>query len=210
MKDLLISLVLICSIIFPSWNKTEAAIQGWVPPEDYGKGDSVEMIIDPSDDNGDQELQKMSPGVLSEQIYNVYKQVTPDIVITFGPKGFSDHTDHIETHKAATSAFNLYKKENKDIKLFYLAANRDFVKKFNMILSEIEKSPTHNVDITLELKEKISALKMYKSQKDAQDLSEMFLALYKEFGAIESFVQIYPKISVAKNKKIRTSTSILN
>ena len=160
--------------------------------------------------HGDQELQKMSPGVLSEQIYNVYKQVTPDIVITFGPKGFSDHTDHIETHKAATSAFNLYKKENNHSKLFYLAANRDFVKKFNMILSEIEKSPTHNVDITFELKEKISALKMYKSQKDAQDLSEMFLALYKEFGAIESFVQIYPKISVAKNKKIRTSTSILN
>ena len=69
--------------------------------------------------HGDQELEKMSPGVLSEQIYNVYKKVTPNIVITFGPKGFSDHTDHIETHKAATSAFNLYKKENNDIKLLY-------------------------------------------------------------------------------------------
>ena len=57
MKDLLISLVLICSIIFPSWNKTEAAIQGWVPPEDYGKGDSMEILINPSDDNGDIELQ---------------------------------------------------------------------------------------------------------------------------------------------------------
>ena len=68
--------------------------------------------------HGDQELEKMFPGVLSEQIYNVYKKVTPDIVITFRPKGFSDHTDHIETHKSATSAFNLYKKENKHIKLF--------------------------------------------------------------------------------------------
>ncbi len=57
MKDLLINLFLICSIIFPCWAKTEAAIQGWVPPEDYGKGDSMEMQIDPSNDNGDLEIQ---------------------------------------------------------------------------------------------------------------------------------------------------------
>ena len=36
---------------------TDAAIQGWVPPEDYGKGDSMEMLIDPSDDNDNIELQ---------------------------------------------------------------------------------------------------------------------------------------------------------
>ena len=57
MKDLLISLALICSIFFSSWIKTEAAIQGWVPPEDYGKGDSMEMLMDPYEDNGDLELQ---------------------------------------------------------------------------------------------------------------------------------------------------------
>ena len=57
MKDLLICLVLIGSIIFSGWNKTEAAIQGWVPPEDYGKGDSMEMLIDPSVNNEDAELQ---------------------------------------------------------------------------------------------------------------------------------------------------------
>ena len=58
MKDLLITLVLICSIIFSGWNKAEAAIQGWVPPEDYGKGDSMEMLIDPSsDDNENLELE---------------------------------------------------------------------------------------------------------------------------------------------------------
>jgi len=57
MKDLLIYLFLICSIIFSPWNKTEAAIQGWVPPEDYGKGDSMEMPVIPSEDNEDLELQ---------------------------------------------------------------------------------------------------------------------------------------------------------
>ena len=58
MKDLLISLVLICSIIFSGWAKTEAAIQGWVPPENYGKGDSMEMLIDPSEDKGEIELER--------------------------------------------------------------------------------------------------------------------------------------------------------
>ncbi len=58
MKDLLLSLVLICSIVFSGWVKTEAAIQGWVPPEDYGKGDSIEMLNDPSEENRDLELQK--------------------------------------------------------------------------------------------------------------------------------------------------------
>ncbi len=57
MKDILISLILICSIIFSGLTNAEAAIQGWVPPEDYGKGDSMEMLIDPSSENGDLELQ---------------------------------------------------------------------------------------------------------------------------------------------------------
>ena len=57
MKNILFYLILICSIFFAGWTKTEAAIQGWVPPEDYGKGDSMEMLIDPSDDNENIELQ---------------------------------------------------------------------------------------------------------------------------------------------------------
>ena len=57
MKHLILPLVLICSIIFSGWTKTEAAIQGWVPPEDYGKGDSIEMPNEPSENNGDLALQ---------------------------------------------------------------------------------------------------------------------------------------------------------
>ena len=73
MKNLFFSLVLISSIIFSGWIRTDAAIQGWVPPEDYGKGDSIEMLIEPSDDNGDLEVQtnEMSMEDLfgSEQVF---------------------------------------------------------------------------------------------------------------------------------------------
>ena len=73
MKDLFFSLVLICSIIFSGWTRADAAIQGWVPPEDYGKGDSMEMLIDPSDDNDNIELQTNEKSIEdifgSEQVF---------------------------------------------------------------------------------------------------------------------------------------------
>ena len=43
MKNFLIKLVLLVFIVFSGLNSAEAVIQGWVPPEDYGEGDSYEM-----------------------------------------------------------------------------------------------------------------------------------------------------------------------
>ena len=43
MKNFLIKLVLFVFILFSGLNSAEAVIQGWVPPEDYGEGDSYEM-----------------------------------------------------------------------------------------------------------------------------------------------------------------------
>jgi len=50
MKNFLIKLVLIVFILFSGLNNADAVIQGWVPPEDYGEGDSYEMGIE-SDEN---------------------------------------------------------------------------------------------------------------------------------------------------------------
>ena len=43
MKNFLIKLVLFVFIVFSGLNSAEAVIQGWVPSEDYGEGDSYEM-----------------------------------------------------------------------------------------------------------------------------------------------------------------------
>ena len=43
MKNFLIKLVLFVFIVLSGFNSAEAVIQGWVPPEDYGEGDSYEM-----------------------------------------------------------------------------------------------------------------------------------------------------------------------
>jgi len=50
MKNFLIKLVLFVFIVFSGLNSAEAVIQGWVPPEDYGEGDSYEMGME-SDGN---------------------------------------------------------------------------------------------------------------------------------------------------------------
>ena len=46
MKKLLIKLALFVFILFAGMNSADAVIQGWVPPEDYGEGDSFEMGLE--------------------------------------------------------------------------------------------------------------------------------------------------------------------
>ena len=50
MKNFLIKLVLFVFIVFSGLNSAEAVIQGWVPPEDYGEGDSYEMGMEFEED----------------------------------------------------------------------------------------------------------------------------------------------------------------
>ena len=57
MKNLLIKLVLFVFIVFSGLNSAEAVIQGWVPPEDYGEGDSYEMGMETEDEAIEMESQ---------------------------------------------------------------------------------------------------------------------------------------------------------
>ena len=57
MKNFLIKLVLFVFIVFSGLNSAEAVIQGWVPPEDYGEGDSYEMGIETEEEAVEMESQ---------------------------------------------------------------------------------------------------------------------------------------------------------
>ena len=50
MKNLLIKLVLSLFIVFSGLTSADAVLQGWVPPEDYGEGDSYEMGIETTEE----------------------------------------------------------------------------------------------------------------------------------------------------------------
>ena len=46
MKNFLIKLFLSVFIVFSGVESSDAVLQGWVPPEDYGEGDSYEMRME--------------------------------------------------------------------------------------------------------------------------------------------------------------------
>ena len=49
MKNFLIKLILFVFVVFSSFDSVDAVLQGWVPPEDYGEGDSYEMGLESVD-----------------------------------------------------------------------------------------------------------------------------------------------------------------
>ena len=57
MKNFLIKLVLFVFIVFSGLNSAEVVIQGWVPPEDYGEGDSYEMGMETEEEAVEMESQ---------------------------------------------------------------------------------------------------------------------------------------------------------
>ena len=73
MKNFLLKLALFVLILFSGLNTANAVIQGWVPPEDYGEGDSFEMELELSEemDGLKQQSEEMSMEDIfgSEQVF---------------------------------------------------------------------------------------------------------------------------------------------
>ena len=67
MKNFLIKLVLFVFIVFSGLNSAEAVIQGWVPPEDYGEGDSYEIGMESEVDTV--EMESKSEELSMEDIF---------------------------------------------------------------------------------------------------------------------------------------------
>ena len=57
MKKFLINLTLFVFIMFSGLNSANAVIQGWVPPQDYGEGDSFDMGLNSGEEMEGVEIQ---------------------------------------------------------------------------------------------------------------------------------------------------------
>jgi len=151
-------------------------------------------------DYRDQEVKDAPYEELVGKIVAAMRKVQPDIVITFGPRGISDHVDHIALHKAAVDAFHRYRRfASIEPKLYFVAIPAEIVKAVDLQLDGVETQPTHMVDISETVKFKLQALRSYKSQQDAQDLAKMF----EEWGVkSEHFHRAWPNIS-QENRLVR-------
>jgi LmbE family N-acetylglucosaminyl deacetylase len=139
---------------------------------------------------------------VANRVLEVMLRIRPDVVITFGPTGISRHDDHIMVHRAATQAFHQYRERSRDghePALYYVAIPREMVAKFELDMDGVETQPTHAIDITQYKPRKVQALRLYRSQEDAQELASAFESM-PEAGS-EYFHQAYPPVPAGEPLK---------
>lgn len=131
---------------------------------------------------------------LSARIRSEMARLRPDVVLTFGPLGISRHPDHIAISRAATAAFHQYRWDHAaagEPALLYVAIPESAVKEFGLDLDGIETRPTTVIDVTQQQATKVKALRMYRSQEDAQELAAVFEAMPR---LLECFHQAHPPV----------------
>ena len=142
----------------------------------------------------DQQLSGVDGYELSSKIGSVMRDTQPNVVITFGPTGISHHDDHIAVHRATLDAFRRYRESAPAAaRLFYVAIPEEIASQLDLHLHPSETSPNVVIDIAAHKEAKIRAIRMFKSQEDAQQVAELFEN--NPFDA-EAFHQACPRASV--------------
>ena len=129
---------------------------------------------------------------VARQVAAQMQRVRPDVVITWGPTGMSRHPDHIAVHQAAVTAFRSYA-ASAPARLFYAALPPDIARRFEAEIDGPEATPTVRIDISAHLQTKAKALRIYRSQEDAQAIAEV-LEQAPSWTASEYFHQAYPAV----------------
>jgi LmbE family N-acetylglucosaminyl deacetylase len=143
-------------------------------------------------DYRDQEVERADRSEVVAKVYDVMRDVKPDVVLAFGPTGLSNHPDHIAMHAAAKEAFYQYIADtNKNIVLYYWALPKEVVKRFELGIDGVEVEPHVHLDVKSTWHAKVEALRLYASQEDAQELAGYF---EQETAPMEVFHQAYPVI----------------
>ena len=141
----------------------------------------------------DGELEQADLSELAGKVLSHIERVRPDVVITFGPRGITDHGDHKMVHRATVEAFHRYRADNEvDPRLMYFAIPKEMMEHFDLELDGPEVEPTILIDISGYLGVKIKALRMHNSQEDVQELADMVQD--GRYG-IEGFHQAYPPVT---------------
>ena len=140
----------------------------------------------------DQELGSADFQEVCGRVLSIMEEVSPDVVITFGPSGISRHEDHLAIHRAAAEAFKRYSETGAGTpRLFYVAIPEEAVERFELDVDPMETSPTVVVDIAEHKALKLKALRSYRSQEDAQELAEIF---DDSAFDIEGYHQAFPPV----------------
>jgi len=144
-------------------------------------------------DYRDQELITADFARLTQDVLRAMASVRPDVVITFGPSGISDHDDHKIIHRVATEAFHRYRHMAAVApRLYYVAIPPEVAAQFALHLHPSEMTLSVCIDIADVKPMKLQGLRTYRSQTDAQELAVLFAS---DQFSYEWFYQAHPVLS---------------
>ncbi|ETW92403.1 MAG: hypothetical protein ETSY1_43780 [Candidatus Entotheonella factor] len=125
-------------------------------------------------DYRDQELIAADFETLTQDVLRTMASAKPDVVITFGPSGISNHDDHKTIHRAATEAFHRYRQTApREPRLYYVALPQEIATQFELDLHPSEMNLSVCIDIADVKPIKLAGLRTYRSQADAQQLADL-------------------------------------
>ncbi|MDE2765267.1 MAG: PIG-L family deacetylase [Chloroflexota bacterium] len=144
----------------------------------------------------DQEARDADPAEVTARVLDAMRAFKPDVVATFGPLGISRHDDHIAIHHTAREAFYAYAAEAQretPPRLWYAAIDMSVGGDIDGLeLDGPEASPNVYVDVADYWRKKSGALRLYRSQEDAQEFAAYLEA---NFFACETFHQEHPALA---------------
>ena len=141
-------------------------------------------------DYRDQELSTAAFATLTHDVWRVMVAVQPEVVITFGPSGISGHEAHKTVHRVTTEAFHRYRPTVVvPPRLYYVAIPPEVAAQFAFRVHPSELTLSVCLDIAAVKPLKLQGLRMYRSQRDAQELAVL---LTSEQFSHEWFYQAFP------------------
>lgn len=141
-------------------------------------------------DYRDQELSTADCATLTHDVWRVMVAVQPEVVLTFGPTGISGHADHQTVHRVTTAAFHRYRSMAVvPPRLYYVALPPAVAAQFAFRVHPSELTLSVCLDIAAVKPLKLQGLRLYRSQRDAQELAVLFAS--EQFN-YEWFYQAYP------------------
>jgi LmbE family N-acetylglucosaminyl deacetylase len=121
------------------------------------------------------------------------RRIDPDVVITFGPHGITQHPDHVIIGRAATAVFHRqHGAMGRPKRLYYAALSPERAAALNLPADSPEAHPTTAMDVTAFKDLKIAALRAHRSQRDAQERAE---AIAGEDQLTEYLYRAYPPVA---------------
>jgi LmbE family N-acetylglucosaminyl deacetylase len=129
---------------------------------------------------------------LEELILAKLRELSPSVVLTFGPAGITRHADHMAVHRATTSAFQRARTDGVPVRELYYDAVPNHVALRMGIADEPDGNPNTLIDVAQTQHFKISALRLH--ARHIADAAERLAGIEQRPQPVETLFRAWPPV----------------